>query len=46
MGTGILKPGDKAIDFTLIEAGANKPITLSSFARQQNVVLIFYRGLF
>ena len=46
MGTGILKPGDKAIDFTLPEAGTNQPVTLSSFVEQRNVVLIFYRGLF
>jgi peroxiredoxin len=46
MGTGILKAGDKAIDFTLPSARTNQTITLSDFEGRENVVLIFYRGLF
>lgn len=46
MGTGILSVGDKAINFTLKEAGTGEPITLSDFEGKENVVLIFYRGLF
>ncbi len=45
MGTGILKAGDEAIDFTLIEAGSGRPLTLSEFRGRQAVVLLFYRGL-
>jgi len=45
MGTGILKTGDKAIDFTLLEAGTVQSFTLSSFEGKKNVVLIFYRGV-
>lgn len=46
MGTGNLNVGNKAIDFTLIEAGTKEPLTLSDFEGKQNVVLMFYRGLF
>ena len=46
MGTGILKPGDPVIDFTLPEAGAEQPFTLSDAYARSNVALIFYRGLF
>lgn len=45
MGTGILSVGDKAIDFTLREAGTNEQIALSDFIDKKNVVLIFYRGV-
>jgi peroxiredoxin len=46
MGTGILKPGDAVINFTLPEAGADQPLTLSDLYARSNVALIFYRGLF
>ena len=46
MGTGILKPGDAVIDFTLPEAGADEPFTLSARYAQSNIALIFFRGLF
>jgi|GEM_PF-4550282 len=45
MGTGILKTGDKAIDFTLAEAGTGKSVTLSHLEGKKNVVVIFYRGV-
>lgn len=45
MGSGIQKVGDPAIDFTLPEAGANRPFTLSECYARANAVLIFYRGL-
>ncbi|MEO6393435.1 MAG: hypothetical protein ABIP75_16420 [Pyrinomonadaceae bacterium] len=45
MGSGILKVGDPAIDFTLPEALADRPFTLSECYARSNTVLIFYRGL-
>lgn len=45
MGSGILKIGDPVIDFTLPEAGANTPFTLSEYYARATTVLIFYRGL-
>lgn len=45
MGSGILKVGDPVIDFTLPEAGAEKPFTLSECYAGATTVLIFYRGL-
>lgn len=37
----MLRPGDKAPDFTLMDQN-NKPISLSDFRGQKNVVLFFY----
>jgi peroxiredoxin len=45
MGTGILKPGEKAIDFTLEEATSGQLLGPSAFAGKQSIVLLFYRGL-
>ncbi len=45
MGTGILKPGDKAFDFTLVEAASGQSLGPVDFAGKQNVVLLFYRGM-
>lgn len=45
MGTGILKPGDKALDFTLVEATSGQLLGLASFEGKENVVLLFYRGM-
>ena len=45
MGSGILRVGEPAIDFSLPEAGAEQPLTLSECYARTNTVLIFYRGL-
>jgi peroxiredoxin len=45
VGTGILKPGDKVLDFTLVEAGTGLLLGPADFAGKQNVVLLFYRGM-
>ncbi len=45
MGTGILRPGDKAFDFTLVEAASGQLLGPSDFAGKQNIVLLFYRGM-
>ncbi len=45
MGTGILKPGDKAFDFTLVEAASGQSLGPVDFAVKQSVVLLFYRGM-
>jgi peroxiredoxin len=45
MGTGILKPGDKALDFTLVEADSGQLSGPKDFAGKQSIVLLFYRGM-
>ncbi|MDQ3665487.1 MAG: hypothetical protein M3410_02615 [Acidobacteriota bacterium] len=45
MGTGILEPGDKALGFTLVEAASGQSLGPADFAGKQNVVLLFYRGM-
>ena len=45
MGTGILKPGDKALDFRLEEATSGQLLGPGHFAGKQSVVLLFYRGM-
>ena len=45
MGTGILKPGDKAFDFTLLEATSGQLLGPAHFAGKQSVALLFYRGM-
>ncbi|HEV8369462.1 MAG TPA: hypothetical protein VGQ39_16010 [Pyrinomonadaceae bacterium] len=45
MGTGILKPGDKALGFRLVEAASGELLGPANFARKQNIVLLFFRGL-
>jgi len=45
MGTGTLKPGDKAFDFTLVEAASRQLLGPADFAGNQSVVLLFYRGM-
>ncbi len=36
MGTGILKPGDKALDFTLVEAASGQLLGPADFAGKQS----------
>ena len=45
MGTGILEPGDKALEFTLVEAASGQLLGPSDFAGKQTIVLLFYRGM-
>ena len=45
MGTGILKQGEKAFDFTLVEAASGQSLGPVNFAGKQNIVLLFYRGM-
>ena len=45
VGTGILKPGDKALDFTLVEAATGLLLGPANFTGKQNIVLLFYRGM-
>lgn len=45
MGTGILRPGDKVLDFTLVEASSGQLIGPADFLDKQNIVLLFYRGI-
>ena len=45
MGTGILRPGDKAFEFTLVEAASGQLLGLADFAGKQTIVLLFYRGM-
>ncbi len=45
MGTGILKQGDKALDFTLVEAASGHLLGPADFAGKQSIVLLFYRGM-
>ncbi len=45
MSTGNMSVGERAIDFTLPEAASGN-VTLSDLLKKQNVVLLFYRGLF
>lgn len=45
MGTGILNPGDKAFDFTLVEAASGQSLGPLDFAGKQSIVLLFYRGM-
>ena len=45
MGTGILRPGDKAFKFTLVEAASGQLLGPTNFAGKQNIVLLFYRGM-
>lgn len=46
MSTGNMSVGARAIDFTLPEADGGQNVTLSELVKKQNVVLMFYRGLF
>ena len=43
MGVGLLRQGDRAIDFTLPEVASGNPRALSSW-QGRTVVLLFYRG--
>lgn len=45
MGTGILEPGDKALGFTLVEAASGQLLGPADFGGKQNIVLLFYRGM-
>lgn len=45
MGTGILKPGDQALDFRLVEAASGQSLGPADFAGKQSVVMLFYRGM-
>jgi peroxiredoxin len=45
MGTGILKPGDKAFAFTLVEATSGQMLGPANFYGKESVVLLFYRGM-
>jgi peroxiredoxin len=45
MGTGILKPGDKALNFALVEATSGQLLGPANFACKQSIVLLFYRGM-
>ena len=45
MGTGILKPGDQAFDFTLAEATSGQLLGPANFAGTHSIVLLFYRGM-
>jgi peroxiredoxin len=45
MGTGILKPGEKAFDFSLVEATSGQLLGPANFAGKQSIVLLFYRGM-
>ncbi len=45
MGTGTLRPDDKAFEFTLVEAASGQLLGLADFAGKQNIVLLFYRGM-
>jgi peroxiredoxin len=40
-----IRVGDRARDFTLVEAGSDLPRSLSEFTLESNVVLLFYRGV-
>ncbi len=46
MSTGNMSVGERAIDFSLPEAASGQVVTLSELVKKQNVVLMFYRGLF
>ncbi len=45
MGTGVLKLGDKALDFTLVEATSGQLLGPQGFVGKQSIVLLFYRGM-
>ncbi|MGI8836453.1 MAG: hypothetical protein ACR2H4_07415 [Pyrinomonadaceae bacterium] len=44
MRTGILRPGDKAFDFTR-GSRFGTVVSPANFAAKQNIVLLFYRGM-
>ena len=45
MGTGILKPGDRALAFRLTEAASGQLLGPADFDGKQSIVLLFYRGM-